>query len=343
MQIANHLSQGQHNLLLTEITNPDGTVTTTVTHPDGSSTATTSTGGGTEVVVETPAGGGAPSVSASVSSEDASSGAVALPVQGGLASGQQVSVSVPEGGATVVVPVSGGASPSCVLALVGEGGELTVLPKTASTAGGLGVALDGDSVIAVVAGEASFPDLSGDEWFADEVAPFVASRGILTGVVTEEGTTEFRGGEGTDRAMFVTMLHRLELEPEAGSAASFPDVSGDEWFAAPAAWGDGSGIVTGYEDGTGAFGGADPVTREQMAVFMFRYAQWLGLDTSARATLDFPDAGNVSDWAREAMSWAVAEGLFTGDGATGALRPTDGASRAEAAAVVMRLVNGVLN
>ena len=85
-------------------------------------------------------------------------------------------------------------------------------------------------------------------------------------------------------------------------------------------------------------GGAD-VTREQVAVFLMRYADHLGMDVSARSEIDFPDAGEVSDFARDAMSWAVVEGLFSGDDVTGELNPTDGAARAEVATVLMRFIN----
>jgi hypothetical protein len=74
-------------------------------------------------------------------------------------------------------------------------------------------------------------------------------------------------------------------------------------------------------------------------VFLMRYAEHLGMDVSKRAEIDFPDAGEVSSFARDAVSWAVAEGLFTGDDVTGELNPTDGAARAEVATVLMRFIN----
>ena len=92
-------------------------------------------------------------------------------------------------------------------------------------------------------------------------------------------------------------------------------------------------------DGTKQFQGEAAVTREQMAVFLMRYAERLGMDVTARADIDFPDASEVSGFARDAMSWAVAEGLFKGDDATHELNPTDGAARAEVAAVLMRFIN----
>ena len=92
-------------------------------------------------------------------------------------------------------------------------------------------------------------------------------------------------------------------------------------------------------DGSKQFQGEADVTREQVAVFLMRYADHLGMDVSKRAEIDFPDAGEVSGFAKDAMSWAVANGLFTGDDVTGELNPTDGAARAEVATVLMRFIN----
>ena len=325
------------------VANPDGSTTTTAVGADGSATATTVTPGGSSSVVVTGAGGEVRSVTVDVSAADAAAGPVALPLPGGAPVGREVEVSVPAGGATVVMPVAGGGEvpTSLVLAEVSPDGSETVLPKTAAAGRGLEVSLEGDATLRVVDRGASFPDMTGSEWYALQgVSGFVTSRGIMGGAKLPDGSVEFRGDEGTDRAMFATMLHRLELEPPAAQAPSFGDVSGGDWFAAPAAWASSAGIVTGYPDGR--FGGSDPVTREQMAVMLHRYAGWLGLDASARAPLSFPDAGEVSGFARDAMSWAVAEGLFSGSAATGELSPGAGATRAEAATVVMRFVNNVL-
>lgn len=167
----------------------------------------------------------------------------------------------------------------------------------------------------------------------------MSSRGILTGVIDGDGTASFRGGDPTTRAMFVTMLSRLELEPKADDQLSFSDVDQDSWYANAAAWGLQEEIVEGVGGGR-YFGGEDVVTREQMAVFLMRYAQWLGIDTSARSELTFSDASSISSWARDAASWASAEGYLRGHG-SGAFAPQDGASRAEASAVLMRFINGM--
>lgn len=175
----------------------------------------------------------------------------------------------------------------------------------------------------------------------DKNVLFISSGGIRPGLVTESGKAEFQSDKETNLAMFVTMLHRLELKPSTEEGSSFTDVAGSNWYLEAAAWGNATDIVEGYSDGAGNFGGADPMTREQMAVFMFRYAHSLGMDTSARAELEFADAESVSEWADEAMSWAMVEGLFTGDDETGELRLTNGATRAEAAAVIMRLISAM--
>ena len=93
-------------------------------------------------------------------------------------------------------------------------------------------------------------------------------------------------------------------------------------------------MVTGYGDGR--FGLTDNVTREQLAVMLYRYAQSTGVSTTASASLDrFPDQADVSDWASEAMAWAVGAGIITGTG-TGTLNPQGNASRAEVATMLMR-------
>ena len=194
----------------------------------------------------------------------------------------------------------------------------------------------GDVTIKVVDAASAFPDVAGAWYGKQGVADFVSARGILTGVPQADGALLFEGGAATTRAMFVTMLHRAESCPDAPDAG-FADAEG-MWFEGAAAWGEASGVVDGY--GGASFGGDDSVTREQMAVFLMRYAGHLGLDVSKRADLSaFPDGAETSASASQAMSWAVAEGLFSGR--DGQLDPTDGATRAEASAVVMRFINGL--
>ena len=328
--------------------NPDGSTTTTVTEEDGSSTLTTvSEDGSVTTVVEKDKDGNVASVEATVEGDEAPEATVALPMEPIAAASSEeapeISVKAPAG-TKVSVPVAKaeGAedpAPGCVLVMVGADGSETAMSKTGLSESGLALEVPGDCTLKVVDASAGFPDVSEDDWFAG-VADFASARNILTGVVLPDGTAEFQGDLGTTRAMFVTMLNRLEMEPEPSEGApSFSDVDASDWFSGTASWAAEEGLLSGYGDGT--FGGGDAVTREQVAVFLMRYAEWLGLDTSARAESAAPDASEVSDWAAEAVSWAVAEGYVLGDEGTGAVRPADGASRAEAAAVVMRFVNSL--
>ena len=333
---------------------PDGSTVTTVTRPDGSQTVTTESADGTESVVSKDAEGNVTSTEVTVSDEAAQAGEVVLPLEpskpaAGSEKAPAVEVKVPasvtaEAPVKVTVPVEAAEEPNygvVVYAVDADGNEV-LLPKCGVDAEGNAVfEAAGDVTVKVVDASPSFPDTAGEWYGEDGTADFVGARGILTGVPQADGALAFDGGAPTTRAMFVTMLHRAESKPSAPEA-DFEDMDGSEWYAAAAAWGEAAGVVNGYGDGS-EFGGDDPVTREQMAVFAMRYAKHLGLDVSGRADLSaFSDGGQASDWATEALSWAVSEGLLRGhaDG-SGRLDPKGGATRAETAAVVMRFINGL--
>ena len=227
-----------------------------------------------------------------------------------------------------------------VFVRVNADGSKTVLPKTACGEDSIAIELDSDATLEIVDAAKSFADVKGTDWFSGDVVAFASARGIVNGVEMTDGSREFQGNATTSRGMFVAMLHNLELTPKAQGDSGFNDIAGDSWFKDAATWGSHSGIVEGYGDGS-VFGGDDPVTREQIAVFMMRYANSLGMDVSKRAQIAFPDADQVSDYAKDAMSWAIAEGLFSGNSETGELNPTDHATRAEVATVLMRFINGM--
>lgn len=173
-----------------------------------------------------------------------------------------------------------------------------------------------------------FADVAQGDWFRDAVA-YVYAAQLMNG--TEPGL--FGPGDTTTRAMIVTILHRYEGSPTAG-IPGFPDVPRGEYYAAPVAWAAANGVVNGYE--TGLFGPEDPITREQMAAILYRYAQSKGLDVSGRANLSaYADAWQISPYARDAMAWAVHTGLITGvDSYT--LQPGGSAIRAQVATILMR-------
>lgn len=339
------------------VVNPDGSTTTTVTEEDGSSVVTTvSQDGSIATVVEKNSHGCVTHIGATVSDSSeavASGNVVELPMEPveAVASKEAVEIELfAPAGTKVSIPVAKAeglesVGNGAVLVKVGADGSEAPMPKTAVADSALISEVPGDCVLKVVDGSVGFPDVSEDDWFAGAV-DFTSARGILSGVVAPDGSVEFRGDAQTTRGMFVTMLSRMELgsaAAAAGGVPSFGDVADDDWYAGAAAWAAEEGLLTGYvlPDGTKAFGGDDPVTREQVAVFLMRYAEWLGMDTSARAESTAPDASEVSDWAADAVSWAVAEGYILGDEDTGAVCPADSATRAEAAAIVMRFVNSL--
>ena len=140
----------------------------------------------------------------------------------------------------------------------------------------------------------------------------------------------------TTRAMLVTLLYRLEKEPAVSGRNPFDDVENGRWYTDAVIWANDNGIVTGYGDGR--FGPMDPITREQFAAILFRYAGNRGYDTSKAAELSgYEDASRISPWALDAMKWANAERLITGRTAT-LLIPGGNTTRAEAAAILMRFI-----
>ena len=336
--------------------NQDGSTTTTVTKPDGSQTITHETATGTEFVVAKDKDGNVISTEVKVSKKDAESGRVELPIEGekvskDLDDAVEISIDVPSSVTAdkpvqVTVPIArdDDSEPNygVVVFAVDEEGNETVIPKCAvDDDGNVVFEATGNVVIKVVDAAKDMPDVTDADWFAGDVVDFATARGIVNGVALPDGSRVFNGYGKTSRGMFVAMLHNLESNPEAASEGSLADVPSDAFYADAAAWALEEGILSGVDmpGGTKQFQGNADVTREQVAVFLMRYADHLGMDVSARAEIDFPDAGEVSGFAKEAMSWAVANGLFTGDDVTGELNPTDGAARAEVAAVLMRFIN----
>ncbi len=152
-----------------------------------------------------------------------------------------------------------------------------------------------------------------------------------------KGTSETRfTPNGTvNRAMFVEVLYRIEGSPATGSHP-FTDVPQKAYYVGAVAWASSAGIVDGT--GKGKFSPAKMITREQFATMLYRYAQYKGLDTSARGDLSrFVDSNKVSNFAQEAMTWAVGEEIITGKNGP-YLSPKGNATRGEAATMLQRFL-----
>ena len=146
--------------------------------------------------------------------------------------------------------------------------------------------------------------------------------------------TSFAPEGAASRAMVVTMLWRLEGEKK-GAPSGFEDVAPDAWYAEAVNWAAETGIVKGTSETT--FSPEEPVTREQLATILYRYAAAKGWGFAGEwdYPLPYADADRISDFAREAMAWMTMTGVVGGMG-DGTLAPGDGATRAQIAAMFQR-------
>ena len=178
-------------------------------------------------------------------------------------------------------------------------------------------------------GKNPFIDVSESDWFYDDVM-YVYENGLMLGT----SDTMFSPHGAITRAMMATILWRMEGSPAPASAPDFTDVASGKWYSDAIAWTTENGVYLGY--GNGRFGPDDPITREQLAAGFYRYAAYKGGDVRVNGELDtFADEDNVSAWAQDAMSWAVASGLMQGRNGN-VLDPQGTATRAEAAAMLHR-------
>ncbi len=139
-----------------------------------------------------------------------------------------------------------------------------------------------------------------------------------------------------ERCMMTTVLHRLAGKPGVSYSALFQDIPEGEWYTLGTIWAGSLGVVNGVEPGR--FDPFASVTRQEIAVILYRYAEKMGYDVSVPSDLNgFWDAGSVASWGSQAVSWAVGAGIL--NGSDGALLPDDGATRAEVSAMLHRFVN----
>lgn len=157
-------------------------------------------------------------------------------------------------------------------------------------------------------------------------------------LMTGKTPTLFAPGENLARAQFAVVLYRMDRAEEVEEENIFPDVPSGLWYSSAVTWANKNGIVTGYTD-TNTFGPSDNITREQMAVMMYRYAEYKGYSTGNKADFSkFSDAVSVNDFAKEAMRWAVGNEIITGKNNGTVLDPQGNATRAECATIIMRFM-----
>ena len=175
---------------------------------------------------------------------------------------------------------------------------------------------------------AAFTDVEENVWYHDGI-DFMVRNGYMNGVAAD--TFDVEGS--LTRAQLVTVLYRLAGEPETSAAIPFADVADGQWYTKAIVWAAENGIVKGVNETT--FAPNDPITREQIAVILYRYAH--EENTEDGKLTSFPDAKDISGYALEAMNWAVARGLI--NGSDGKLLPQDTATRAQIAVILARYLN----
>ena len=178
---------------------------------------------------------------------------------------------------------------------------------------------------------AAFTDVDPGAWYHDGIH-YALENGMMAGY----GNGLFGTNDSITRGQIVTILWRLEGSPVVNYLMNFEDVPAEKYYTEAIRWANSEGIVGGY--GNGKFGPDDPITRQQLAAMLWRYAQHTGQDVSVGEDtniLSYEDAFDISEYAIPAMQWACGAGIMGGYG-NGYLGPNDGATRAQAAAMLQR-------
>lgn len=176
----------------------------------------------------------------------------------------------------------------------------------------------------------SYTDVTATDWYANAVT-YVTLTGLMNG-----SSGAFQPGTNLTRAMMVTVLYRMAGEPEVTQDNPFQDVAADTWYTNAVLWASETGITTGTSDTT--FAPSKALTREQLAAFFYRFAQYESggeIPAAGDNLASFSDAGKISSYATDAVNWAVGEGLISGVG-NNTLAPQNSATRAQVATILMR-------
>ena len=309
------------------VKNPDGSTTKTETKADGSKTETTtaSSGGGSTgtTVTKTDAKGNTTTeASAKLSDRDVKEAqekgeAVSVPVKEIEAAkdanaAAKIKIDVPNNvdKTTVEIPVENVTS-GTVAVIVHEDGTEELVKDSKPTEGGVQLELSGSTTVKIIDNSKTFDDTK-DHWSRDEVN-FVAARELFNGV----GGNQFGVSQPMTRGMVNTVLARLagvDTTPSQGQA----------WYEVGTDWAKKNGISDGTDP-------TAPVTREQLATLLYRYAG----SPSVSGTLHAADAASVSDYAKDALLWANQNGIVNGVGSN-TIAPKDNAQRAQVAAMLAR-------
>ena len=179
-----------------------------------------------------------------------------------------------------------------------------------------------------------FTDVNENDWYYDAVK-YVYANGLMSGV----SDTTFAPNANTTRGMIVTVLYRMENQPNVTIDNSFKDVKSTDYYGNAIYWAKQNNIVSGYNSTT--FAPNDNITREQMAAILYRYAAYKGYSVDKTSDLsNFNDTSNISNYALTPIKWAVSSGLISGMGDS-TISPLGNASRAQIATILMRFIENL--
>ena len=179
----------------------------------------------------------------------------------------------------------------------------------------------------------TFTDINKNDWFYNDVK-FVFDKKLMTGTSEEKFSPDMT----LNRAMMITILHRISKDNSVAKTDIFNDVEKNSWYENAVNWGFENKIVTGTSATT--FAPMDNLTREQLCVMLYNYTKRIGVETETTDISSYSDCNLVSDWAKDAISWAVKEKIITGKG-NNLLASKDSATRAETAAVIRRYIEKI--
>lgn len=181
---------------------------------------------------------------------------------------------------------------------------------------------------AIAAQYPPFADVNADDWYSGSTY-YAFVNGIMTGT----SATTFSPKETVSRGMTATLLYRMAGSPAYAATASFADLPAGKWYTTPALWADANGILPAAK--SNAYCPDDAVTREELAMSLYQFARYSGLDCTAKADLSsFSDGDTLSAETLPAMEWAVAAGIFRGNG-NNTLSPRDNVTRGQMATILM--------
>ena len=213
-------------------------------------------------------------------------------------------------------------------------GDITLTAYWSSRNSGASGGSGSATIRPAVKDELPFTDVDEDDWFYDPVK-YVYEHDIMAGT----GKTIFDPDVELSRAMIAQVLYNLDKDSYADIASVFTDVTSGDWFYDAVTWAAAEGVVAGY--GNGLFGSLDDVTREQLAMILYNYAVSKDYKISGTANLGmYTDADQISGWATNAVSWAVANNLLFST--NGLLTPTAPATRAEIAYAMMNFCENIM-